>query len=272
MRTFFLALYKFALFKRLIPSIVRRLPFSKFVDTKIENFKINLNLESSIDRYIYLHGFYDRDRISFIENKSDLNKFNYFLDIGSNIGFYSLYFASKYKNLNIMSFEPIVENFDQINRSIKLNNYHNISNFNYALSNSQEEKTMWVTDLNKKGGFSIYEEEDFKKEIYNYNYDENKLSKTKVLSQIFDKNFQISDKKILIKIDIERHELFCLKGMKKLLHESNNKIFMQVEITNFYKNQVFKILENYGFKLIHAISLSEENESDGLDYYFTNYD
>ena len=271
MRSFFLALYKIAFFRRLVPSILRRLPFSNSVNTKIENFEINLNLGSSIDRYIYLHSFYDRDKISFLENKFDLNEFRYFLDIGSNIGFYSLYFASRYKNLNILSFEPIIDNFDQINRSIKLNNYHTIDTYNYALSNSQEDKIMWVTDLNKKGGFSIYEEEDFKHEIHSNNYDEDKLSKTNVQSKIFDENFQISNEKILIKIDVERHELFCLEGMKQLLKESNNKIFIQVEITNYYKDQVFKILDDYGFKLIHTISPDKKNESYGLDYYFTNF-
>ena len=34
---------------------------------------INLNLKSTIDRYIYLNGFYDRDKINFFENEIDLH-------------------------------------------------------------------------------------------------------------------------------------------------------------------------------------------------------
>ena len=232
---------------------------------------MNLNLSSSIDREIFLKGFYDSEQINFIEKKIDLRDFDYFLDIGSNIGFYSLYFASKYKNLNVMSFDPIKENYDQLNRSIELNKFTNFNTYNFALSDTEENKTMWVTDLKKKGGFSIYEETDYKNEIQNNNYDESKLSKTLVESKVFDKNFEISEKKILVKIDVERHELFCLLGMKKLLEESSNKTFVQVEITNQNKEKVFKILQNYGFKLIHTISPDENNENYGLDYYFTNF-
>ena len=170
-----------------------------------------------------------------------------------------------------MSFDPIKENYDQLNRSIELNKFTNFNTYNFALSDTEENKTMWVTDLKKKGGFSIYEETDYKNEIQNNNYDESKLSKTLVESKVFDKNFEISEKKILVKIDVERHELFCLLGMKKLLKESNNKTFIQVEITNKNKNKVLNILEDYGFKLIHSISPDETNEYYGLDYYFTNF-
>ena len=123
MRTFLSVLQKKCFFKRLIPSILRRIPFNKSINIKIKNFNINLNLESSNDRYIYLNGFYDEKQISFVESQLDLDKFDYFLDIGSNIGFYSLYFASKYKNLNIFAFEPIHENYNQIEKSIKINNF-----------------------------------------------------------------------------------------------------------------------------------------------------
>ena len=271
MQKFYQNLYKLKIFRRLIPSIIRRLPNRDSQDVFIRNFAINLNLDSSIDREIYLKGFYDTEQINFIENKINLHKFDYFIDIGSNIGFYSIYIASKYENLNIMSFEPIKENYDQINRSVSINNYQNFNTYNYALSNTEENKTMWVTDLRKKGGYSIYEEEDYKKEVYNNMYDESKLSKTEVETKIFDKNFEISEKDILVKIDVERHELFCLLGMKKLLKESNNKTFIQVEITNQNKDKVFDILDDYGFKLIHTISSDEKNKSYGIDYYFTNF-
>ncbi len=98
MQKFYQNLYKLKIFRRLIPSIIRRLPNRDSQDVSIRNFAINLNLDSSIDREIYLKGFYDTEQINFIENKINLHKFDYFIDIGSNIGFYSIYIASK-KNL-----------------------------------------------------------------------------------------------------------------------------------------------------------------------------
>ena len=123
MRRFLSILQKIFFLKRLIPSVLRRLPFNKSINVKINNFYINLNLESSIDRYIYLKGFYDKKKIDYIESKINPEEFDYFLDIGSNIGFYSLYFASKFKNLNVLAFEPIQENYEQIFKSVAINNF-----------------------------------------------------------------------------------------------------------------------------------------------------
>ena len=201
-----------------------------------KNFNINLNLESSNDRYIYLNGFYDKKQISFVESQLDLNKFDYFLDIGSNIGFYSLYFASKYKNLNIFAFEPIHENYNQIEKSIKINNFKKIEIFKYALSNKKDTKIMWVTDLRKKSGFSVYENDDFKNEISINNYNIDKIYKRTIKSEIFDDQIKIENKNIFIKIDVERHEFQCLSGMLNLLKDHNNKIFIQIEIIEKYKD------------------------------------
>ena len=123
MRDLFIFLYKFKIFKRAVPSIVRRFYSKKKLFIQLEKFQIFLNVESSIDREIYLKGYYDKEKIDFTENKVDLKKFDLFLDIGSYIGYYSLYLASKYKNLKVISFEPILESFNQIKKSKEVNNF-----------------------------------------------------------------------------------------------------------------------------------------------------
>ena len=271
MRTFLSVLQKNVFFKRLIPSILRRMPFNKSINIKIKNFNINLNLESSNDRYIYLNGFYDKKQISFVESQLDLDKFDYFLDIGSNIGFYSLYFASKYKNLNIFAFEPIHENYNQIEKSIKINNFKNIEIFKYALSNKKDAKIMWVTDLRKKSGFSVYENDDFKNEISINNYNIDKIYKRTIKSEIFDDLITIKNKNIFIKIDVERHEFQCLSGMLNLLKNHNNKIFIQIEIIEKYRDSVLNLLENMNFHLVNVVKADIKNISYGSDYYFANF-
>ena len=84
-------LYSFKLFKRIIPSLMRKLSFSTNKNTiSLNNFKINLYLTSSIDREIYLKNEYEKNQIDFV-NKEMLNhKYDYFFDIGAYIGYYSL--------------------------------------------------------------------------------------------------------------------------------------------------------------------------------------
>ena len=129
-----------------------------------------MNTKSSIDREIFLKGSYDKDKIDFIENNVDFNSIDYFLDIGAYIGYYSLYFNSKYKNIKILTFEPILESFNQIKTSLEHNSGHNITLYNLALSNTKGIDKSWVTDLNKKSGFSIYDKEDLDREINDNNY------------------------------------------------------------------------------------------------------
>ena len=271
MRKILTNIYKYKLFKRIVPSLLRRLPGRRSVNVNLKNFKICLNLNSSIDREIYLRNFYDIEKIDYIENSIDLTKFDYFFDIGANIGFYTLYFASKYDNLDILSFEPINENFLQINKSIEINNFNRIKTYEYALSDREEEKIMWVTDLNKKGGFSVYEENDYRDEIALNNYKENSLHKVSVKSKIFDRTFIIKNKIIFIKIDVERHELNCLRGMTHFLKNSNNKIYIQIEIVNRYKSQVIGLLNSCKFNLLHTIEPENMNDNYGTDYYFSNF-
>ena len=260
-RNFFIYLYKYKIFKRLIPSIIKKLFYKKFFFVHLNNFKIFLNIASSIDREIYLKGIYDKEKFKFFENTIDLNKFNLFLDIGSYIGYYTLYLGSKYKNLNVLSFEPIIESFSQIKTSKEINNLNNVKMFNYALSNVKDEKNIWCTDLRNKSGFALLDDKDLELNKYDYK----KLIFRKINTEIFDEQFLIKNKLIFVKIDVERHELEVLLGAVNFLTKSNNKIFLQIEIMDQLKNKVLKLLKNYNFNLIGEI------DKGGHDYYLSNY-
>jgi len=266
-RSFFIFLYKYKIFKRLIPSIIRRFLYKKKFFVKINNFQIFLNVESSIDREIYLKGIYDEEKFKFIENTIDLNKFDLFLDIGSYIGYYTLYLTSKYKNLKALSFEPIIESFSQLKIS-KENNYldDKVKIFNYALSNTKDEKKSWVTDVKKKSGFALLDDKDLEREVDLNKYDYNKLLFRKIKTEIFDEKFKIESKLIFVKIDVERHEFQILLGAMNFFTKSNNKIFLQIEIVEHLKDKVLKLLNSYNFNLIGSI------DKGGHDYYLTNYD
>ena len=201
--------------------------------------------KSFLLRLIILKNIYDEKKFKFFENTIDLNKFDMFIDIGSYIGYYSLYLASKYKNLEVLTFEPIYESFSQINMSKEINKLDNMQLFNYALSDTEDEKNFWVTDLNKKSGFTLLDDNDLKKEVETNKYDYNKLSFRKIKTEIFDKKFKIRNKSIFVKIDVERHEFQTLLGAINFFTKSNNKIFLQIEIVDHLKDKVLKLLILY---------------------------
>ena len=89
-------LLKLPIFKRIIPSLSTK--FFKFFKKnrnyfKIKNINFYLDFLDPIDRHIILYQEYESDQVFFLEEKMSQNSFAYFLDIGSNSGYYSFYFA-----------------------------------------------------------------------------------------------------------------------------------------------------------------------------------
>lgn len=256
MRPLLVYLYnlKGGLFKRIIPSFLRKNPFFKKNQIIDLGFcKINLNLSNSIDREIYLKGFYEKEQIEYLDKISKNEKIDYFLDIGSYIGYYSLFF----RNIkNIHAFEPNKDNFKQLQKNIEINN-RDIVTHNIACSEYSTDKLIWYIDENKMGGSSIYNEND--PELSKYKKEDIKFKKviTKKLDDILD----IKNNNLLIKIDVERHEINVLKGACEKIFKNNN-VIMQIEIQEELKDKLFIYLKKNNFELIHSIR---------HDYYFKNY-
>jgi len=215
----------------------------------LDKFKIKLDLTQSIDRQIYLHGFYEKKQISYLRNICKMNKITHFLDIGANIGYYTLIFANI---KNIYAFEPNKKSYHKLKENIKLNN-QNVNTYNFALSNKNSNAEIWYTDINKMGGSSVFNEEDH--ELKKYKYE--KLFKEKILLKKLDDVISFKNLNILIKIDVERHEKNVLEGMKKLINQNN--IILQIEIFDERKKMIYKYLETLNLKFVNAI---------GHDHYF----
>ena len=229
----FLYSLKIPFFKRLIPSLVKRVFFFNNIQiVQLIFAKIKLDLTQAIDKEIYLKGFYEKDQLEFLEKIIKNKEITHFFDIGANIGYYSLYF----KNIpNIYAFEPNKENFLRLQENNKLNNF-NINLFNFGLSNSNSESEIWYTNKDKMGGSAIFNKDD--PELKKYN--PKNIIKEGILIKRLDEVLKINQSKIMIKIDVERHEKKVLEGMKNIIMRNN--IIMQIEIGNENKQDVFDYL------------------------------
>ena len=150
MRSLLIYLYnlKSGFFKRIIPSILRKNFF--FLKTQTINIgfcKIKLNLRNSIDREIYLKGYYEKEQIEYLDKISRNAKIEYFLDIGSYIGYYSLFF--KYIK-NVHAFEPNKENFKQLQENIRINKNLEKNNERYRRNSRAESKKLKEIKTNNK--------------------------------------------------------------------------------------------------------------------------
>jgi predicted O-methyltransferase YrrM len=58
-------------------------------------------------------------------------------DIGANIGWYSIYLASRFPNANIYAFEPVKQTYEHLCENIKLNKLTNIQSLNFGFSDHE---------------------------------------------------------------------------------------------------------------------------------------
>lgn len=253
-------LYKFKIFRRIIPSLIKKiikLYDKPFTIINHNNIKLNLNLNNPIDREIYLTKKYEEKNILLLKKLIKKNNIEYFFDVGAHMGFYSTNLAAYFPNILIRSFEPITNNYNQLKSNIDLNDFsRNVKIHKKALSNKTKRIKMWVPIKSKTGGFSIYNNKD--KELKKY--DMKKVSYEFSKSIRLDDICKIKNKKIAIKIDVERHEQFVIEGGKKIFKD--NQIILQVELFDDVKKNTELMLKKMKFSFL---------KSNGKDYFYSNY-
>ena len=114
--------------------------------------------------------------------------------------------------------------------------YHN----NFMNSNEWRKQILIKKGFIQSGGFTVH--------------DKNRELKTnetllKADLKIGDEVIKYINKKLLIKIDVEGHEINALKGLNRLI--KNNKIYMQIEIFHENKKNIFNFLEKNDFKFVN---------------------
>ena len=251
-------LIKLPFFKRLIPSIgIRMLKILKKNRGyfKIGNTKMYLDFLDPIDRYIILHQKYEHEEILILNELIKKHCANYFFDIGSNCGFYSIKLAKIFKKLKIFSFEPNVEAYYKFKKTLSVNTYlsEKITLYNFGLSyvnSSLKMRAKIKHGYAQTGGSVLHNNQNLKNiKIFDANF--------KVADELFD----ISNSVLAIKIDVEGQEYNVLQGLKKIIN--SNKCILQLEIFSKNYNKVNNFLVENKFYKINEVK-------KGFNYFYTN--
>ena len=253
LKTFYI-IRKLPILKRLSNSLLRRVLF-KFKRHKfIYNFKgikLFLNIRDSIDRELFMNGYYEEKQLNMLSQSIKKYSINSFIDIGANIGIYSILMAKNHSNLIIHAFEPHRDAFKRLNENVNLNNFNNrIYLYDFALSSKNGDCFLEAKNrfgLSQSGGAKISDNGNIK-----------------IKYKMGDDLIKIKNHNIALKIDTEGHELFVLQGIKNLLVD--NKVFLQIEIFQQNTTAVTQFLNNLGFKLITKSQFTHQKNI--LDYFF----
>ncbi len=152
-------------------------------------------------------GVYEYEETQLIKKlvKSDFTV----LDLGANIGYFTLIMAKQAKQVH--AFEPEPRNFQTLQKNVELNNIKNVKLYNAAVTETSGTSTLYLCDSNR-GMHRVYQS-DWCKE-----------GTTQVKTIRID---DIIDHADFIKIDVEGAELGALKGMKELLQKRKSTVLME---------------------------------------------
>jgi len=207
----------------------------------------NLN-ESSLLREITLNGFesYENELVTLIKNYPW--ELYAFFDVGANIGFYSILTEVYHPKTKIVAVEPFPKNIEYI-KKIKKQNGLNFQLVERAIDKSSGEKKSFYFPTAKSSSklassASLINSFKGTNGIFNHLPYETVEVETETLNSIVS---SISDP-CLIKIDCEGNELSILTSSTPILERDNVDFIIEIMINDSDKNNVFSLMEEYGYR------------------------
>jgi len=181
---------------------------------------------------------FDFDPIETEIVKTNVKKNDIVVDVGANIGYYTLLMAKNHAS--VFSYEPEPQNFDLLKKNVILNNFSsNVKLYNKAVSNFYGHSKLVSTD----GTMARHK---LDKNRFGTKYIDVEVTKLEL------------DKIDFAKIDVEGTELLVLQGMKTL----PNKMLIEFNSTNLKESgsnyeDFFNFLEKYTIKEISKKGIFE---------------
>jgi FkbM family methyltransferase len=193
---------------------MKKLPFKMRKETEMEKYRAKTFWTKEPETIEWIKSF----------KKDDT-----FVDVGANVGVYSLYAKSLYPKMVIFAFEPMEENFNSLWENITMNltaDNMPIFAFQYAVGSKQGK--VKFNAVSKLAGESGGQVSNTGKNIRMITIDA-------ILHNHLIRH---------IKIDIDGQELEVIKGMKDTLHYLKSVL---VEVSKESKDEIIKILTSAGF-------------------------
>lgn len=225
--------------------MIRSLPFkTKKIVSSLEKWRIETFWHKEPETLRWINQFSDN---------------GVFVDVGANLGLYSLYAASIKPNLIVLAFEAQLENFASLCENIAINNYCNIVPAYIAIG-SKNEMSVFTYNFNVSGATGGFVESSplLNKEKEHWHHrliSQNSLDKTLSL-----KPWGVP---VYLKIDIDGREQDVIDGASEFLKHVS-EILIEVDIKNgsIAENQTIINLLNMGFGIPHELNNSFPHSRD----------
>jgi FkbM family methyltransferase len=226
--------------------------------------KINLNSNSFHSMWLMYNYIVDWEEFNLIQDfiKNDDQVF----DIGTNIGYYTIWISKFITSGKIHCFEPDKANFQKLKKNVELNQLQHITKLNNIAVNDVNGTLSFTSGLDGQNHINL------KKSNNNIN----------VVAMRLDSYVKENDlaKISYLKIDVEGFEFNVLKGAENLLKEKKIEI-IQLEINNTLQNSnhnvhdILKLLTDHDYMLcgyqVEEKKLCSISYSASRENYFAVY-
>lgn len=162
-----------------------------------------------------------------------------FIDVGANLGKYTLFMAKKLgKNGTVISIEPECHTVDILKRNVEINNLKNVFVVGKACSSKNGKSTLYLEGTKYSGG------------LHSLKKYEHHVNKTTIDTETLDSIVsRLKVKRVdLMKIDVEGSELDVLLGADKILKEYHPRIICE-SLDEESERAITNLLKKYKYNI-----------------------
>ena len=204
-------------------SKLRRLAWRKadrpFQIPWLNGLRVRVDGEDELLKSLFLTGLFEPNEFLVLQRL--LQPGMTFVDIGANLGLYSLFAAKKIGRLGtVLAFEPSSREFKKLQHNVSLNGLSQVRLFNFALSDYAGETKLLIADEAHSGHNTIGA----------FCYQTNLADTESIRLETFDSVRQRENlgEIDVVKMDVEGGELFALRGMRQTLEQCRPVLFLEM--------------------------------------------
>jgi FkbM family methyltransferase len=236
--------------RRLYCETLPKLGISHFI-VGAQGARFWIGNEDMIDRFIGWDGIWDPVQLNRLGALCQSRRFDRFLDIGANSGFYSILLTDRSLVPEALAFEPDPGTRELLHTNITLNGLGGkIRVLPYALGEAKGSATLTQSsEINR--GESWIEHTEMPAGADTVTVEVRRL----------DDEFALKGETLLAKIDVEGYEFHTLRGMERTLRD--NGCYLQVELYSPHIEELKAAFARLGYRYL---------DTWDIDHYFTNID
>ncbi len=140
-----------------------------------------------------------------------------FVDVGANIGFYSLVMAARHPKLKVIAFEPNPKNFRMLESNVRLNRFSNVTCEKTALSDADGTATLYLSPSDMSASLESEFETSRRGEV--------EVQREMLDTYALERSLRAP---LLIKVDVEGHESAFIQGASETISRLKPDIIMEV--------------------------------------------